>query len=176
MPQPKRRDPDHVGIVFAVGRKHHGDDLRFIAPRLRKQRAQRPVDHSRSKNFALRGAPFALEEAAGNFSGGIGVFAVIHGEGKKIPVIRFGIHARRDQHDGIAIARQYGAVGLLGNFSGFQGQRTSADLDCYLMGSWCCLRHILSSFRSRRVPNHRACARGKPFECGRNVSRFVGKR
>ena len=149
--------PIMSGIVFAVRGKHHGDDLRFIAPGFGKQRAQRAVDHARSQNFALRGAPFALEKAAGNFSGRIGVFAVVHGEGKKIAVIRLGIHAGRDQHDGVAIPRQYGAVGLLGNFSGFQRQRTSADFDCNLMGSWCCLRHILSSFRLlRRAPNHRA--------------------
>jgi len=64
---------------------------------------------------------------AGNFSGGIRVFAIIHSEGKKIPVIRSRIHARRDQHDGVSIPRQYGAIGRLSNFSGFQSQRTSAD-------------------------------------------------
>ena len=171
------RDADHVRIVFAVRRKHHGDDLRFIAPGFGKQRAQRAVDHPGGQNFALRGAPFALEKAAGNFSGRIRVFAIVHGEGKKIPVIRFGIHARRDQHDGIAIPRQNGAVGLLGNFSGFQRQRASADFDRNLMGSGCCLRHIRWSFRlsaaSRTIGPY---ARGKPFECGRNFSRFVWKR
>ena len=170
-------DADHVRIVFAVRGKHHGDDLRFIAPGFGKQRAQRAVDHARSQNFALRGAPFALEKAAGNFSGGIGVFAVVHGERKKIAVIRLGIHAGGDQHDGIAIARQNGAVGLLGNFSGFQSQRASADFDGNLMGSWCCLRHILKSFRSSAASRTIGpCARGKPFECGRNYSRFVWKR
>ena len=171
------RDADHVRIVFAVRRKHHGHDLRFIAPRFGEQRTQRAVDHSGSQNFALRGAPFALEKAAGNFSGRIRIFAIVHGEGKKIAVIRLGIHARRDQHDGIAIARQNGAVGLLCNFSGFQSQRASADFDGNLMGSGCCLRHIRWSFRlsaaSRTIGPY---ARGKPFECGRNFSRFVWKR
>ena len=130
-----RRNGDDVGIVFAVGGKHHGDDLRFIAPGFGKQRTHRAVDHSRSQNFAFRGAPFALEKAAGNFARGIGVFAIVHGEGKKIAVVGFGIHAGGDQHDGVAIAGQNGAVGLLGQFSGFKGQRTSADFDGNLMGS-----------------------------------------
>jgi len=40
-----------------------------------------------SENFFFRGAAFALEETAGNFFGGVGVFAVVHGERKKIAVI-----------------------------------------------------------------------------------------
>ena len=85
----------------------------------------------------FRGAAFALEEAAGNFSGGIGVLAVVHGERQKIAVVGLGIHAGGDQHDGVAVARRNGAVGLFGNLSSFESERASADFDRDLMWCWC---------------------------------------
>ena len=129
-------DSDHVRIVFAVRGKHHCDDLRFIAPRFGKQRTQWAIDHARGKNFALRRAPFALKESAGNLSRRVRVFAIVHGKWKKVPVIRPGIHASRDEHDRIAIARQNGAVRLLCNFSGLECQRSSANLYRNLIRSW----------------------------------------
>ena len=88
-------DGDDVGIVLAVGGKNRGDDLRFVAPGFGKQRAHRAVDQARRQNFALRGAAFALEEAAGNFARGIGVLAIVDGERQKIAVIRLWNPCRR---------------------------------------------------------------------------------
>ena len=122
-------DGDDVGIVLAIGGKHGGDDLRFIAPGFGKQRAHRPVDQARGENFALRRAAFALEESAGNFARGIGVLAVVHGERKKIAIVGLVSMQAVTSTCGVAILRHNGAVGLLGQFAGFERQRTSADFD-----------------------------------------------
>src|SRR5713101_7340807 len=92
----------------------------------------------------------SLRQAAGNLSGGVGVLAVVHGEGKKIAVIYGCGHARRDQHDGIAVARHDGAVGLSGDFAGFQDERASAHVDLDLMRGrqMICFWHNDESFRS----------------------------
>ena len=55
------------------------------------------------------------------------------------------VHAGGDQQLRIAIFGQNGAVGLLGQFSRFKGQRASTDFDLYLMRSF--LRHNFDSFR-----------------------------
>ena len=39
-----------------------------------------PVDQAAGENFFFGGTSFALDEAAGNLPGGVGVFAVIDGE------------------------------------------------------------------------------------------------
>ena len=134
MPQPTRAVTAITSGSFSLSAdKHHGYDLRFIAPGFRKQRAHRAVDQPRRQNFALRRAPFALEESSGNFSGRIRVFAIVHGQRQKISVVRLGVHASGDQNHRVAVARHNRAVGLLGNFSGFQRQRSSADFDRYLI-------------------------------------------
>ena len=109
-------------------------------PSLREKRAQRTIDQPRGENFALRRAPFALEKSAGNFSGGICVFTVVHGEGKKILFGGFVVHASRGQHHRIAIARHDGAMRLPGHFAGFERQRASADFQTYLF------KHHFTSF------------------------------
>src|ERR1035438_9990028 len=77
-------DAQYVGIVIGVGRQDEGDDLRLTLESLGEHRADRAVDLSAGENFALTHAAFALDEAAGETSAGVGVFAVINREGKEI--------------------------------------------------------------------------------------------
>src|SRR5437867_162402 len=134
---------DDVRIIFAVRGEHHGDDLRFVAPGFREERAHGAVNQAGGENFLLRGAAFTLEEAAGDFSGRVGVLAIVHGEGKEVAVIGGGSHASRSEHDGIAIARHNGAVGLFGNFPSFESESAAADIhrDAMGCGSMCIFRH-----------------------------------
>src|SRR6267378_8685330 len=88
-----------IGVVLAVRGEHHGDNLGFIAQGFGEERALGRVNQPGSENFFFRGAAFALEEAAGNFSGGVGVFAVVHSERKKIAVIHRRGHASGGQDD-----------------------------------------------------------------------------
>ncbi len=86
-------DGDDIGIVVAVSGKHHADDLGFIAPSFGKERAKRAVNQAGSENFFFGRPAFAFEEAAGNFSSGIGVFTVIDSKRKKVAIVGSGGHA-----------------------------------------------------------------------------------
>ena len=77
-------DAEDVGIIFRVGGKHEGDDLGFALEAFGEQRADGAVDLAAGENFALAGTAFALDEAAGDASAGVGVFAVIDGEGEEV--------------------------------------------------------------------------------------------
>ena len=85
-------DAEHVGIVIGVGGEHEGDDLGLALEAFGEHRTHRPVDLAAGENFALAHAAFALDEAAGKASAGVGVFAVINGEGKEIDAFA------RDRH------------------------------------------------------------------------------
>ena len=72
------------GVVIAISGEHKGDDLGLAFEALGKHRPDGPVDLAAGENFALAHAAFALDEANGKASTGVGVFAVIHGEGEEI--------------------------------------------------------------------------------------------
>ena len=108
-------DAGDVGIVGRIGREHHGDDLGLAAEAFGEQRPDGPVDLAAGENFALAGPPFALDEAAGNASGGVGVFAVVDGEGEEVDALtRVGVGAGGGENNVVADAHNAGAVGLLG--------------------------------------------------------------
>ena len=114
-------DAGDIGIVFGIGREHHGDDLGLAAEAFGEQRADGPIDLAAGQNFALAGTAFALDEAAGNASGGVGVLAVVDGEREKVDALAgLGIGAGGGQDDVVAHAHNAGAVRLLGQFSGFK--------------------------------------------------------
>src|SRR4051812_39187080 len=73
-------DGSNVRIVFVVSGHDERNDLRLISERLREQRTDRTVDHAAYKDLALAGAAFTLDEASGDSSTGVGVFAVVNGE------------------------------------------------------------------------------------------------
>jgi hypothetical protein len=75
-------DAENVGIVLGVSGKHKRDDLGLA----RKPSGTAGGWDGRSaagQDFALAGPPFALDEAAGDASAGVGVFAIIHGQGEE---------------------------------------------------------------------------------------------
>src|SRR5882762_3220626 len=153
-----------IGVVLTVRGEHHGDNLGFIAPRFREERAHRAINQPGSENFFFRGAAFALEEAAGNFSGGVGVFAAVHSKWKKIAVIHRRGHASGGQDDGVAVARGNGAVGLLCDFSGFEDERPASNLDGHLVRSGC-----NNIFRHKSYP---LAPRWSGSDCAENLSLF----
>ena len=108
-------DAEHVGIVIGVGGEHEGDDLGLAPESFGEHGPDGAIDLATGEHFALAHAAFALDEAAGKASTGVGVFAVIDGEGKKIDALaRVGIGDGGGEHDVIAQADHRRAVGLLG--------------------------------------------------------------
>ena len=114
-------DREHVGVVLAVGRQHQRDDLRFEAPAGREERTDRPIDQAAGQHFLFGRLAFALEEAAGDASRRVGVFAVVDRQRQEIdPFARTGGTAGRDEHHRVAEADDDGAVGLFGQLAGFE--------------------------------------------------------
>ena len=96
-------DAENVGIITRIGRQHEGDDLRLALESLGEHRTHRAIDLAAGEHFALAHAAFALDEAAGKASAGVGVFAVINGEREKIDAFaRIGIGGGGGEHDVIA--------------------------------------------------------------------------
>ena len=118
----------HVTVVVGIGRNHRGDDLRLVGPAGREQRPHRAVDHAAGQRFFFSRLAFALEEAAGDAARGIGVLAIVDREGQKVDALAGTRRvARRDEHHGVAQPDDDGAVGLLGQPPGLDGQGLRAE-------------------------------------------------
>ena len=114
-------DAADIRIVFRVGGEDEGDDLGLAPEAFGEHRTHRAVNLAAGENFALAHTAFALDEAAGDASAGVGVFAVVNGEREEIDALAgFGIGGGGGEDDVFAEAHDGRAVRLLGKFSGFE--------------------------------------------------------
>ena len=126
-------DADHggdVGIDLGVERQHVDDHLHFVQEAFGEQRTDRTVDQARGQRFVFAGLGFALEEAAGDLAGGVGLLDVVDGQREEIlaRLGRLGGH-HGGQHDGVFDVDDHGAAGLAGDFAGFQDDGLAAPLE-----------------------------------------------
>jgi hypothetical protein len=111
-----------------VRRKRRADDLHLVREALRPERPDRAVDHPRGENRLLRGAPLALEEAAGDLPGGIHPLLDVHGEREEIRALaRLRAAHRRGEDHRVARAHDHGAVRLLGELPRLERDLVAAD-------------------------------------------------
>jgi hypothetical protein len=68
------------------------DDLDFVQVAFREQRADRTVDQARGQGFFFRRTAFALEEAARDLAGSIGLLDVVDGQREEV-LARLGVLA-----------------------------------------------------------------------------------
>ena len=122
-------DRQHVGVVLGVGRHQQRDDLRLEAPAGGEERPDRSIDQPAGEHFLFRGLALALEEAAGDASRRVGVFAVVDRQREEVDVARAGGARSGHEHHGVAGSDDHRAVGLLGELAGFEGHRAGSDLD-----------------------------------------------
>ena len=115
-------------IKDEVGVKLQRDRFACAIQTFGKERANGAVGEAAGENFLLGRPAFALEIAAGKFSRRGRLFAVIHGEREKILAF-LGFRRGHSGHDndGFAQLDGYGAVGLLGQLAGFNGNLFVAD-------------------------------------------------
>ena len=132
--QRQRRGRSHhrhdVRIVLHVVREHGDDHLGLVAPAVDEQRTDRAVDQAGDQRFLFGRTAFALEIAAGNAAGGIGLFLVVDGQRQEVDALARRL--RRDdggEHHGLAVGRHHGAVGLAGDLAGFKPEGTSTPVD-----------------------------------------------
>ena len=133
----RRRCPDDaedVGIVLPVGAQHNALHLDFVVPSLGEQGPDGPVNHAAGEDFLFRGAAFALEVTAGKPARCSGLLAIIHREREEILAgLGDGGGHGRDDNDGFSQLNGDGAVGLLGEFSGFDVNLLGPCLDRYFL-------------------------------------------
>ncbi len=121
-------DAEDVGVVLAIGAENDGLNLNFVIPALGKERTNRTVGEPAGENFLFRRTAFALEVTAGELAGCGRFFAVVNGKGEEVLTF-FGLGRSHGGHDddGFAHLDGHGAVGLLGQFAGFNGDLLVAD-------------------------------------------------
>ena len=120
----------NVGIVLHVVRQHGDDDLGLVAPAIDEQGTDRAVDQTGDQRLLLGGPAFALEIAAGNAARGVGLFLIVDGEREEVDAFAGRLGGDDGgEHDGLAIGRHHGAVGLTRDFSGFKPEGTSTPID-----------------------------------------------
>ncbi len=108
-------DAGDVRVVLGVGGEDEGDDLGLAAEAIREQGTHGAVNLAAGENFALAGTAFALDEAAGNASAGVGVFAIVDGQGEEIDALAgIGVGGGGGQNDVVANAHNDRTVRLLG--------------------------------------------------------------
>ena len=134
-------DRQDVRIVLQVMLEDGDDDLRVVLVAVGEERADRAVDQARDQRFLLARAAFALEIAARDLAGGVGLFLVVDGQREEIEA-RLRLLGRNDggEHDGLAIGGEHGAVGLARDLAGLEGERPAAPLDFHFV----VVEHILS--------------------------------
>ena len=66
------------------------DDLHLVVEALGEERPHRPVDQARGQRLELARAAFALEEAAGDLAGGVGLLDVVDGQREEV-LARLGV-------------------------------------------------------------------------------------
>ena len=98
-------------------------DLNLVIPALGEERADGPINEPAGEDFLLGGTAFAFEVAAGELAGRSRLFPVIHGQRKELLAL-FGLSSGDGRHDdnGFAQLDAYGAVGLFGEFAGFNDE------------------------------------------------------
>ena len=113
----QRRD---VGIDLRVHRQHGRNDLHVAPVACGEQRANRPIDEARSQRLLLARSAFALEEAAGDLAGRVGLFLIVDGQREEVASRDVLLVAdRRHEDDGVRHVDEHGAVGLPGDDAGF---------------------------------------------------------
>ncbi|MCY1521583.1 hypothetical protein D9M68_564030 [compost metagenome] len=143
-----------VGVDFRVQR--HGVDhhVHFVQETFGEQRADRTVDQAAGQGFVLAGLGFALEEAAGDLAGGVGLLDVVDGQREEVLTRLGGLgsdHGRQDH--GAVDVDQHGAGRLAGDFTGFHDDGLVAPLEGlgdFVEEAHCCSYFDSESHRIRK--------------------------
>src|SRR5262249_51801509 len=93
-----------------------------------------PVDEAGDQRLLLGGPPFALEMAAGNAAGGVGLFLVVAGQRQEIDA-RLGFLGGDDgrQDRRLAVGRDNGPVGLSRYLAGLEDELTPTPIELLTM-------------------------------------------
>ena len=120
----------HHVLIMRHKLNHH---LYFAVVFLREERSQYPIHQAHCKDFLITRACFTLEETTGEAPSSSKFFTIIYSQRKEIHTFTcFLISNDCGQEHGIAHLYHYGTIGLLGQFSCFNGDCTSIGKSNYL--------------------------------------------
>ena len=138
------RCADHGGefrrVVLLDGEDGR-DDLDVVAEALREQRADWAVNQASAEDGVARRASLTLDEASRNLACRIHLLFIVDRQREEVDAFaRLSRGCGRDEHDGIAIAHEDGAVGLLRELSVLDDERAACEfhlkaIHMYLLGS-----------------------------------------
>ncbi len=135
----RRRHAEHVGVVFLVGRQHVDEDLDFVLEAFREQRPQRAVDHASREDLLVGGPALALQEAARDLAGGVGLFAIFDGQREIRQVGDLPGHRHGGQDDRFAVLYEARARGLFGQAARLEAEGTSRERPFNVLHDGTCL-------------------------------------
>ena len=150
---------EHVVGVLEVDRERGRHDVDLVHETLGEQRPDGPVDLASAEDGLLARPRLALDEAAGDLAGGVVPLFDVDGERKE--VLSFADVLPRDgahEHHGVPTTNENGAVCLLGQTAGLEGDRLAPDLYFYCV-------HLFLRLPSDPTPH---CVRvlSRPCGCG----------
>ena len=129
---------EHVGRVLLVGRDHVDEDLDFVLEAFGEERANRAVDDARREDLEVAGPPFALDVAARNLAGGVGLLAVLDEQREEVERALGVAHRDGGEHHRVAELDEGGTGGLLGHAAGLDDQTASGERLFYAMHHCSC--------------------------------------
>ena len=120
----------NVGGHVGVQRQHVNHDLDLVVEALGEQRADGAVDQAAGERLELAGTALALEEAARDLAGGVGLLDVVDGQREEVLAgLGLGASHHGGQHHGVIDVDDHRAGRLAGDFAGFHRDGVLAPLE-----------------------------------------------
>ena len=120
---------EDVRVVLLVRREDRQDDLDVVLVALGEERPDGPVGQASGQDRGLRGARFALDEAAGDLPGRVHPLLEVHREREEVQA-RAGLGpVRGAEDDSVAVGDGDGSAGQPGELARLDGQGAAAELD-----------------------------------------------
>ena len=117
------------GVLLLIGAQHRGDDLDIVAEVLGEERSHGAVDHAAGENGVLARPALAAGERPRNATRRVQLLLVVAREREEVDALaRRPRRDGRDEQHGVAGADHKRAVGLLGDMTGFDRDRSSGQL------------------------------------------------
>ena len=124
-----------VDLVLLVGRKDRDDDLDVVLVALREEGPDRAVRQPAGQDGRLRGARFALDEAAWDLPRGVHALLELDREWEEVKARAWVRPVGGPKDHGVAVADRDGPAGEQGQLAGLDRQGASGELRVE------CLRH-----------------------------------
>ena len=130
---------EHVGVVLLVGRDDVDEDLHFVFEAFGEERPDGAVDDARRRDFVVGRPALALQKAAGDLAGGVGLLAILDGQREVRKVGDVLGDGDRCQYDRFTELQETRPSRLLGQPTRFDFQRAAGKIRFHSLHCIACL-------------------------------------